>query len=84
MDTAFDWITIIIFAGLVTHFLQQSADRRARQNPLWQYAIAAAGCAVGDWLGNTGQRAAAVVVIAATLGFIAYVHFSRPDAREDH
>jgi hypothetical protein len=84
MGTIFDWVTIVMFAGLVTHFLQQSASHGARQAPLWQYAIAAAGCALGDWLGNEGQAAAAAAVIVATLCFMAYVYFRPSGAREDH
>lgn len=84
MDTVFDWVTIVIFAGLVTHFLQQSAAQGAPQRPLWQYALAAGGCALGNWLGNEGQRAAAAGVIVITLCFVAYVYFRRPGPREGH
>ena len=84
METVFDWVTIIMFAGMVTHFLQQSANRGARQTPLWQYGIAAAGCALANWLGNEGQAAAAGGVIVLTLCFMAYVYVGRPGAREDH
>lgn len=84
MDTVFDWVTIVIFAGLVTHFLQQSATRGAHLTPLWQYAVAAAGCALANWLGNEGQAVAAGAVIVLTLGFMAYVYVRRPGAREDH
>jgi hypothetical protein len=84
MDTLFDWVTVVIFATLVTHFLQQSADRGARQTPLWQYAIACAGCALGNWLGNGGYQAAGVAVIVATLCYMAYVYLRRPDPRQDH
>jgi predicted alpha/beta-fold hydrolase len=84
MDTAFDWVTIVIFAGLVTHFLQQSATKGARPTPLWQYGVAAAGCALANWLGNEGQGPAAGAVIVLTLGFMIYVYVRRPGTREDH
>lgn len=84
MDTVFDWVTVVIFAALVTHFLQQSADRGARQTPLWQYAIACAGCALANWLGNGGYRAAGAAVIVLTLGYMAFIYFRQPGAREDH
>jgi hypothetical protein len=84
MNTVSDWVTIIIFAGLVTDFLQQSADENARETPLWQYLVAAAGCALANWLGNSGQAIASVAVIAVTLGFIIYVYLGRRGPRADH
>jgi hypothetical protein len=84
MKTAYDWVTVLIFAGLVTHFLQQSTDRGTRAAPLWQYALATGGCALADWLGNGGQTLAAIAVIGITLCFIAYMWFSRAGERHDH
>lgn len=84
METIFDWVSVGIFAILVTHFLQQSADRSARPTPMWKYLVAAAGCALADWLGNQGQGAAAAAVIAMTIAFMAYVYFAPSGPREDH
>ena len=84
MKTVYDWVTVLIFAGLVTHFLQQSADRGTRAAPLWQYALAIGGCALADWLGNGGQPIAAAAAIVITLCFIGYVWFSRRAGRQDH
>ena len=84
MNTVFDWITIIIFAGLVTDFLQQSADDSARETPLWQYLLAAGGCALANWLGNGGHAAAAGAAIAATLAFVGYAYLRRRGPRADH
>lgn len=84
MKTVYDWVTVLIFAGLVTHFLQQSADRGRGAAPLWQYALAVVGCALADWLGNGGQNIAASATILVTLCFIGYVWLSRRGERHDH
>lgn len=67
METAYDWITVIIFAALVTHFLNQSAKPERTDPSIWHYLAAAAGCAVANWLGNEGWDVAAIAVIVATL-----------------
>lgn len=84
MDTVFDWVTVVIFAALLTHFLQQSTDRQARQTPLWQYAIAAAGCAVADVVGDNGYPIAAAAIIVLTVGYMANVYFRRSGPRDTH
>jgi uncharacterized membrane protein YjjP (DUF1212 family) len=76
LETVYDWVSIAIFAGLVVLFMQRSTQRVQRDS-LWQYLVAAVGCAVANWLGNTGLgegkillQAAAIIVIVGTLGFI--------------
>lgn len=78
METPYDWITIIVFAGLIVLFLQRSQGE-ARDH-LWQYLVAAIGCAVTNFLGNeaiklddTAYHLAAVGLGVATLGFIWFV-----------
>ncbi len=78
METPYDWITVIVFAGLIVLFLQRSQGE-ARDH-LWQYLVAAVGCAVTNYLGNTGWKedlslyhAGAIGLGIATLGFIWYV-----------
>lgn len=72
METIYDWVTVAIFAGLVVLFLERS---RAGDDsdPLYNYLIAAIGCALGNYLGNEGMTALAIVTIVATLGFIFYI-----------
>ena len=72
METAYDWITVAIFAGLVTHFLNDSAKPERTGPSIWHYLAAAAGCAVANWLGNEGAHLAAIAVIAATLLYAFY------------
>jgi hypothetical protein len=84
MKTGYDWITLIIFAGLVTRFLHQSSRQDARDDPIWHYLIPSVGCALGNWLGNEGFDLAAIAVITATLAYIAYFFRARRGHPGDH
>ncbi len=59
---------MIVFAGLVVLFLQRSQGEARDQ--LWQYLVAAVGCAGTNYLGNEGYDLIAVALGAATLVFI--------------
>lgn len=72
MKTVYDWITVMIFAGLVTHFLHQSAKPDAPDISMWHYLVPCVGCAVANWLGNQGWDLGATAMIAATLGYSFY------------
>lgn len=82
LNTVFDWITLAIFAGLITLFLQRSTEEEPRDN-LFQYLGAAVGCAVANYLGNEVSPIAAVVVIAAVLGYIIFVLKPFQDLKKD-
>ncbi|WP_375401947.1 XrtV sorting system accessory protein [uncultured Sphingomonas sp.] len=71
--TIYDVLTLAIFAGLIVLFLQRSVDPDAPEDHLWQYLVAAVGCAVANYAGNEGYAVGAVVLIIATLAFINYV-----------
>lgn len=73
METAYDWVTVGIFAVLVTLFLHRSTDKEEPRDSLWQYLIASVGCAVTNWLGNEGWHVAAIPALGATLAYIFYV-----------
>jgi hypothetical protein len=75
METPYDWATVIVFAGLIVLFLQRSQG--VARDHLWQYLVAAVGCAVTNYLGNeaiknasTGYHLAAIALGVATLAFI--------------
>lgn len=82
METVFDFLTVGIFAGLIVLFLKRSVDddnsvtdsaEAPVDDHLWQYLVAAVGCAVANYVGNEGYPIPAVALIIATLAFIAYV-----------
>lgn len=62
MQTVYDWLTVAIFAGLITLFLQRSSAEEPRDK-MYHYAPAAIGCAVANYLGNQGQDILAVAGI---------------------
>lgn len=80
METPYDWVTVGIFAGLIVLFMQRSTsdENNDIHDPLWMYLAAGVGCAVANYLGNEGQHAMAILVIAGTLAFI--IHFLKPFA----
>jgi len=73
MKTPFDFITLAIFAGLIVLFLQRSVSEAEADDHLWQYLVAAVGCAATNYVGNQGYGPAAALLLIATLGFIIYV-----------
>ncbi len=78
METPYDWSTVIVFAGLIVLFLQRSQG--VARDHLWQYLVAAVGCAVTNYLGNeaikaddTNYHLAAIALGLGTLAFIWFV-----------
>jgi hypothetical protein len=81
MDTMYDWLSLAIFAGLIVLFLQRSTSDRADNDvSLLYYLGAGVGCAVANYFGNKGQDVIAILLLIATVGFIAYFlkPFQRP------
>jgi hypothetical protein len=64
METAWDWITVMLFAGLITLFLHRSSQDTP-EDKLWQYAPPALACAVANYLGNNGYELFAALLLAA-------------------
>lgn len=86
METAYDWLTILVFAGLIVLFLQRSQGEP--RDYLWQYLLASVGCAVTNYLGNeaikledNSYHLGAVALGVATLAFIWFA--LKPFDRED-
>lgn len=73
METAYDWITVGLFALLITLFLHRSIDVDEPGDSIWQYLLASGGCAVTNYLGNQGWHVAAVAALVATLAYVYYV-----------
>ena len=80
MDTIYDWLSLAIFAGLIVLFLQRSTSDAADNDvSLLYYLGAGVGCAVANYFGNKGQDVIAILLLVATVGFIAY--FMKPFQR---
>ena len=74
MNTAYDWITVIIFAGLIVMFLQRSTSDEPRENDsIFLYLGAGVGCAVANYLGNHDLPWLAIPLIVGTLAYIYYL-----------
>ena len=83
MDTIYDWLSLAIFAGLIVLFLQRSTSERADNDvSLLYYLGAGVGCAVANYFGNKGQDVIAILLLIATVAFIAYFMkpFQRPSS----
>ena len=93
MQTIYDWLTVAVFAGLIVLFLQRSSVEHPPRDNIWQYLLAAIGCAVvnyvgnddngqiGETLGSTGQHLLAVALLAMVLAYAWYV--LKPFERSD-
>jgi hypothetical protein len=69
METAYDWITVALFAALAVLFLQRST-RATPADRIWHYAPPTIGCAAANWTGNHGHHFLAIALI---VGVVAYV-----------
>lgn len=69
METVWDWVTIFIFAGLVTLMLQRSSDDTPKDK-LWQYLPAVLACAAANYLGNEGVIWAAIAILVGVMVYI--------------
>ncbi|QQV78055.1 hypothetical protein H5J25_04765 [Sphingomonas aliaeris] len=72
METVYDWLTVAIFGGLITLFLQRSSADEPKDK-MWQYFPAAIGCAVANYLGNHEQHVLAWLAIAGIGIYVWYV-----------
>jgi len=85
VETVYDWLTVMIFAGLIVLFLQRSTGGDEPRDSIWQYLAASVGCAVANYVGNdkegaisslisdTGRHLVAVTIIMLVLAYIWYV-----------
>lgn len=69
LQTIWDWLSILAFAGLVTLMLQRSAEQEPRDK-LWQYLPPAVALAVVNYLGNHEQP---WIAGALLVGVIVYI-----------
>ncbi|MFW2850477.1 XrtV sorting system accessory protein [Sphingomonas sp. TX0543] len=72
MQTPFDWLTLMVFTGLVVLMLHRSAAEKP-VDKLWHYAPPAIGCAVVNYIGNEGYIALAIAGLVAVIAYIMLV-----------
>lgn len=72
METVYDWVTVVAFAGLVTLFLQRSS-LETPPDTIWQYLPPAIGCAAANYCGNEGYEVAAIAIMVGVAGYVAFV-----------
>ena len=78
MRTTFDFASLLTFGILAVVYLHRSAQDAKDPVPLWGYALAAAGCAVGDVSANGGHiLIGAILLVAALLGTIIIAQLGR-------
>ena len=70
MNSIFDWVTMLIFGGLVVLFLQRSVGPEHPNDKIYHYLPPALGCAIADYLGNNNQRIAAIALTIVVVGYI--------------
>lgn len=85
METAYDWITMAIFAGLILVFLQRSTGEADPVDSIWHYLPPAIGCMVANYVGNdkagvisgaigaTGRHILAILIVVGVLAYIYYI-----------
>lgn len=65
MDTVYDWVTLALFCGLATLFLDRSVGPEAAGDRGWHYLPPALLCALANYLGNQGTHLAAALLLVA-------------------
>lgn len=73
MQTAYDWVTVAIFAGLIVIFLQRSQEDSVVRDTMISYLPPAIGCAVANYLGNESYHLFAILTVILVLAYIALV-----------
>ena len=74
METVYDWVSIFMFAGLIVLFVHRAtseSEDEAAQSVV-PYLVGGIGCAIGNYLGNEGFAALAVLILGATVLYIVY------------
>ena len=73
MKTPYDFVTVAMFAAIVLIFLQRSVSPPAKADPMWHYLAASIGCALSNYLGNSGFDLAAIALLLLVAGFFLLV-----------
>lgn len=69
METVYDWVAVLLFAGLVVLMLQRSS-METPPDSLWAYLPPAIGCAAANYFGNEGNDAIAIILLVSVVVYI--------------
>ena len=72
MQTVFDWLSLALFAGLAVLYLQRSVAPESRDR-IVDYLPPAIGCALANYLGNSGHPIVAVLCLVVVIANILIV-----------
>jgi hypothetical protein len=72
LETAYDWVTLGIFAGIIVLFLQRSMNP-VPNDKMWRYFLPSVSVAVLNQVGNAGYHLLAILGIVGTLAMIQYL-----------
>jgi hypothetical protein len=73
VQTIYDLVTIVIFAGLAILFLQRSTEPETPKDKMYYYLPPGLGCALANYLGNHHYDVLAVGMIVAVLVYTYFV-----------
>ena len=72
METIYDWVSMIVFAGLIILFLQRSTMDDP-PDTIWHYMPPSIGCAVANYAGNQGYGVVAAAILIAIGAYLIFV-----------
>lgn len=72
METAYDWLTMAVFAGLIVLFLQRSTARDP-VDTIWHYMPPSIACAFSNYFGNNGAGLVAILLLVAIAAYVVLV-----------
>ena len=76
METAYDWLTLALFAGIIVLFLQRSS-MESPPDRMIDYLPPTLGCAIANWTGNQAIKNDYLllhgIAVATIVGVVVYV-----------
>lgn len=70
LNTFYDWMTVLLFAGIATLFLQRSVGAPVAGDRIIAYLPPVLACACANYAGNQGWHLPAVLLIVATIAYV--------------
>ncbi len=84
LKTPFDWLSVLVFAGLAVLFLHRSTSNEEPKDNILMYAPPAIGCMFANYVGNQEDLPyhdlIGGLILAAVVGYI--FHILKPFPRK--